>query len=361
MAKKDENPAEPGSINPAIRSKLAAKRKPSLSIEAMRDAIVSGNRVVLAQAITLIESTRKEQQQLAQELIEACLLHANQSMRMGITGSPGVGKSTFIEAFGLDLIAAGHRVAVLAIDPSSQLTRGSILGDKTRMMELSNHPDAFIRPSAAGDSLGGVARKTRETIILCEAAGFDRIIVETVGVGQSEIAVHSMVDFFMLLLLPGAGDELQGIKRGVVEMADLLVVNKADGEREALAKKARRAYANALHLFPPKESQWPVKVLSCSALQKEGIEKIRKELINYQQFAQQPVAAALSHFEKRRRAQALYWMNETIERALRQMFYEHPAVTALQEKVKSEVLSGTVSPFRGAQLLAEAYKKRADG
>jgi len=350
---KDSSSSSSNSINPRIRERIALQRKELPSIQKMKEGILAGNRVVLAQAITLIESTQVAYQAIAQELIEACLPHANQSFRMGITGSPGVGKSTFIESFGLSLIEAGHKVAVLAIDPSSQVTHGSILGDKTRMNQLSNHEDAFIRPSAAGDSLGGVARKTRETIVLCEAAGFDRILVETVGVGQSEVAVHSMVDFFVLLLLPGAGDELQGIKRGVVEMADLLVVNKADEEREALAKKAKRAYANALHLFPAKESQWPVKVLSCSALQQKGLENIQKELQDYEQFAKEA-----NYFEHRRKTQSKYWLQETIELALRQMFNESENVKTLLEEIEQSVLDGKLSPFNGAQKLIEAFKKK---
>ena len=345
-------------INPYFIQQQAHKDKKNYSVSELKEGILAGNRIILAKAITLIESTNTAQFDLAQELIEACLPHANRSIRIGITGSPGVGKSTFIEMLGLTLINDGHKVAVLAIDPSSQLTKGSILGDKTRMMDLSKHPDAFIRPSPAGASLGGVARKTRETIILCEAAGFDRIIIETVGVGQSETAVHSMVDFFILLLLPGAGDELQGIKRGIVEMADLLVVNKADGERTALAKKARRAYANALHLFPPKESQWPVKVISCSALEKTGINKICNEIINYYNFANQiSDSGTTSFFEQRRRAQSAYWLQDAIESALRQMFYSKPDVKLLLEKIRADVLNGKLSPFKGAKILLEAFDK----
>ncbi|MCB0637133.1 MAG: methylmalonyl Co-A mutase-associated GTPase MeaB, partial [Lewinella sp.] len=257
----------PHSLNP----QLPPRRRSRRSADDYVQGVLSGDRVVLSQAVTLVESTLPADREQAHALLDACLPHTGRSFRLGITGVPGVGKSTFIEAFGLELLAAGYRLAVLTIDPSSQLTRGSILGDKTRMARLAQREEAYIRPSAAGDALGGVAAKTRELILLCEAAGFDFIIVETVGVGQSEVAVHALTDFFLLLLLPGGGDELQGIKRGVVEMADLIAVNKADGERTAAARQARVEYARALHLFPPKPSGWTARAVTCSATTGAGV------------------------------------------------------------------------------------------
>jgi len=257
-----------------------------------------------------------------------------------------VGKSTFIEAFGTHLTELGRKVAVLAIDPSSQMSRGSILGDKTRMENLSANENAFIRPSPAADSLGGVARKTRETIILCEAAGFDTILIETVGVGQSEIAVHSMVDFFLLLLLPGAGDELQGIKRGIVEMADLLVVNKADGDRLPLAKQAKKEYRNAIHLFPAQESGWIPKVEICSALEEIGITEIWKSVLSYQQITKEN-----SFFENNRKEQAKFWLHSSIQDKLKQLFHENEAVKKQLANVEKAVLNGEISSFKGADEL----------
>ena len=254
----------------------------SLSNEEYLMGIRKGDRSILSRAITLIESDNPKHKKKSDRLISSCLPHSGKSFRLGITGVPGVGKSTFIEAFGSMLIKTNYKVAVLAIDPSSVKSKGSILGDKTRMATLSSNKNAFIRPSPAVNTLGGVARKTRESIVLCEAAGYDFIIVETVGVGQSEVAVKSMVDFFLLLLLPGAGDELQGIKRGIVEMADMLVINKADGELKNISKRAKLDYKNALHLFPPTDSNWDVPVLTCSAVEKTGLDNIQELLENYQ-------------------------------------------------------------------------------
>jgi LAO/AO transport system kinase len=338
------------SINPNL--KIQARRTPSVSEYV--ENILQGNRVVLSQAITLIESTKTAHQDLAQQIIEQCLPHAGKSIRIGITGTPGVGKSTFIEAFGTQITdgtsrygrEGGQQVAVLAIDPSSQMSRGSILGDKTRMLHLSANERAFIRPSPAGDSLGGVARKTRESIVLCEAAGFDVIIVETVGVGQSETAVHSMTDFFLLLLLPGAGDELQGIKRGIVEMADLIAVNKADGDREKMAKQAKVFYKNALHLLPMKESRWTPQAVTCSAMSKLGIADIWQLINDYQQFTKEN-----GFFYANRKAQSRYWLTESIESALHNLFYKDPSVSAAFRGVEEAVLSGKISSFRGAEAL----------
>lgn len=314
--------------------------------------ILRGDRVVLSQAITLLESTRVEHQALAQEVLEACLQQKKDTIRIGITGSPGVGKSTFIETLGLQVIAKGHQIAVLAIDPSSQVSKGSILGDKTRMEQLSQHEKVFIRPSPAGDSLGGVARKTRETIFLCEAAGFDTIIVETVGVGQSEIAVRSMVDCFLLLLLPGAGDELQGIKRGIVEMADILAVNKADGERVSSAKRAQQEYKNALHLFPAKASNWIPEVVTCSATTSEGITEIWELLEKFRIFTQ-----TNGFFEYNRREQARHWLYETLEAQLKATFYNNEAVKLHLKNIEQAVTLGTLSTSKGARELLQLFFK----
>ena len=334
------------SINPNLHRSPRHLR----AAEAYVQDIVAGNRVALSQAITLIESTRPDHRLLSQSIVEQCLRRAGASMRIGITGAPGVGKSTFIEAFGMHLIEQGHRLAVLAIDPSSPLSKGSILGDKTRMARLATQEQAFIRPSAAGDSLGGVARKTREVIILCEAAGFDTIIVETVGVGQSETTVRSMVDCFLLLLLPGAGDELQGIKRGIVEMADILAVNKADGERMALAKRARQEYRNALHLFPLKANNWLPQVVICSAMTGEGIAETGQLITEFRNFTQ-----ANGYFEQNRRTQAQYWLHETIEAALRQRFYQSAAIQERLKMIEQQVLAGEKSTSKGADELLELF------
>ncbi|MFK7934259.1 MAG: methylmalonyl Co-A mutase-associated GTPase MeaB [Saprospiraceae bacterium] len=337
-------------MNPRLRKRRRkATRLPQ--VEEIVEGIKKGDRVILSQAITLIESTRSDHQELAQQVIEQCLPFANQSIRIGITGTPGVGKSTFIESFGQYLTRQEKRLAVLAIDPTSQVSRGSILGDKTRMAELSNNEKVFIRPSPAGRSLGGVARKTRETIILCEAAGYDTILVETVGVGQSETAVHSMVDFFFLLFLPGAGDELQGIKRGIMEMGDLVVVNKADGERVQLAKQAKREFRNALHLFPAKESGWQVNVETCSGLNAEGIEKIWEQIIAYEELTK-----SNQFFYKNRQRQAKYWLEATIQNRLQKLFYENEAVNNELKIIEKRVLKGELSSFQGAELLLKLFR-----
>ena len=331
--------------------KASSRRRRSLyPLQTYVEGIQKGDRILLSQAITLIESTRPEHQQMAQQIIEACLPHAGNSIRIGITGSPGVGKSTFIEALGTYLTEADHKITVLAIDPSSQVSKGSILGDKTRMEQLSINPKAYIRPSPAGTSLGGVARKTRETIILCEAAGFDRIIIETVGVGQSETAVHAMVDCFLLLLLPGAGDELQGIKRGIVEMADVVAVNKADGDRIALAKETSRNYRQALHFFPPKVSGWTPEVALCSALQQQGIEEVWelvKKMIRE--------IKTNGYFEKHRLEQAKYWLHESILDGLKNRFYQDKTVQEKLKQIEKAVLEGKLSSFAGADELLRSF------
>ncbi|MCB0579590.1 MAG: methylmalonyl Co-A mutase-associated GTPase MeaB [Phaeodactylibacter sp.] len=339
---------QPGSLNPHLQAQRR-KLRPAAEYVA---GILGGSRVLLGQAITLIESTRPEHQELAQAIIEGCLPHSGRSFRVGITGSPGAGKSTFIEALGQHLLQQGGRLAVLAIDPSSQVSRGSILGDKTRMEKLASREAAFIRPSPAGESLGGVARKTRESIILCEAAGYDTIFIETVGVGQSETAVHSMADFFLLLLLPGAGDELQGIKRGIVEMADLIAVNKADGERLPLAKRARQEYRNALHLLPPKVSGWAPRVEICSATTGTGIAEAWAVAEDYLK-----ITKANGFFEKNRRAQAHYWLHEAINQQLRAAFAGNADVREKLKSIEQAVLEGKLSPFQGAEELVGLFLK----
>ncbi|MEJ8802893.1 methylmalonyl Co-A mutase-associated GTPase MeaB [Pontibacter sp. H249] len=306
--------------------------------------ILAGDRVLLSRAITLIESRLSSDQELAQQVIDAVLPHAGTSVRIGITGVPGVGKSTFIEAFGTYLIKEqGKKLAVLAIDPTSQRSGGSILGDKTRMEELSMNPQAYIRPSPAGKSLGGVAKNTRETIILCEAAGFDTIFVETVGVGQSETAVHAMVDFFLLLMLAGAGDELQGIKRGIMEMADAIAITKADGSNTGKATSAKVEYQNALHLYPIGASGWVPRVSTCSALQNTGLNTIWQTIADYLKLTQ-----SNGFFDKKRRDQNLQWMYEAIRQGLEDNFYGHQQVKEQLQSTAEEVKNGQKSAFAAA-------------
>lgn len=323
----------------------------ALSAEEYVKGILTKDRGILARAITLVESRHPKYRKIAEDIIEACLPYAGNSFRLGITGVPGVGKSSFIESFGSILIEKGHHLAVLAIDPSSEKSKGSILGDKTRMEHLSYNKNAFIRPSPASDALGGVARKTRESIILCEAAGYDYIIIETVGVGQSEVSVHSMVDFFLLLLLPGAGDELQGIKRGIVEMADMIVINKADSNKIEAANKAKLEYKNALHLFPPNEKDWEVLVELCSALEKTGLNEIIDVLGKFE------VVMKNNHqFEKNREKQNQYWLIESLNESLQNDFYNHPEIINRLNNFKKEVSSGRKSPFKAAEELINLFK-----
>jgi LAO/AO transport system kinase len=334
----------PQSLNPQLPPRRRQRRATSYYTE----GVLAGDRVVLSRAMTLVESTLPADREQAHELLDACLPHTGRSFRLGITGVPGVGKSTFIETFGLLLLDQGYRPAVLTIDPSSQLTRGSILGDKTRMARLARREEAYIRPSAAGDSLGGVAAKTRELILLCEAAGFDFIIVETVGVGQSEVAVHALTDFFLLLLLPGGGDELQGIKRGVVEMADLIAVNKADGERRQAAREARADYARALHLFPPKESGWTARAVTCSATTGEGVEAILGLVTRFRE-----ETLASGYLNRHRQEQARHWLHETIREALLNRFYQDERISHELPRMEKAVREGQQSPLAAAeQLLA---------
>ncbi|WP_282043155.1 methylmalonyl Co-A mutase-associated GTPase MeaB [Winogradskyella flava] len=336
----------PKALSTDSAKSIKAKRKSQPSISDLVHGITSGNITALSRAITLVESTNPTHTKKAQGIINACLPHASNSIRIGITGVPGVGKSTFIEAFGTYLTSIGKKVAVLAVDPSSSLSKGSILGDKTRMEDLVKNKNAFIRPSASGNSLGGVARKTRETIILCEAAGFDTIIIETVGVGQSETAVHSMVDFFLLLKLAGAGDELQGIKRGIIEMADAIVINKADGDNLKAAKSAKLEFNRALHLYPEKDSGWSPKVFLCSALQKEGIEAVWRVIQDYLK-----TTTSNQYFEQNRNNQNTFWLLQTIEEHLKSNFYNAPKIkTELQQQIDL-VENGKTTPFAAAEYL----------
>ncbi len=342
---------QPSAINPYRRFSRKSKRHQPTVSEYV-EGIVKGNITLLSQAVTLVESTLPEHQSTAQEVIEKCLPYAGNSMRIGISGVPGAGKSTSIDAFGLHVLEQGGKLAVLAIDPSSERSKGSILGDKTRMEKLSVHPDSFIRPSPSAGSLGGVARKTRETIILCEAAGFDKIFVETVGVGQSETAVHSMVDFFLLIQLAGTGDELQGIKRGIMEMADGIVINKADGSNLEKAKLAATHFRNALHLFPTPESGWSPRVLTYSGFYGLGIKEIWDMIDEYLVFVK-----ANGYFDYRRNEQAKYWMYESINEQLRNSFYNNPHIASMLSVKEKEVLNGTLTSFTAAHQLLDSYFK----
>lgn len=315
------------------------------------NALRLGDRAALSAAITLLESTLESDQQIASRIISHCLSFSGNSIRIGITGVPGVGKSTFIESFGMQLLQENKKIAVLAIDPSSERTGGSILGDKTRMQQLSQEMNVFIRPSAAGTTLGGVARKTRETIILCEAAGYDVILVETVGVGQSEIMVHSMVDFFLLLLLAGAGDELQGIKRGIMEMADGLAVTKADGGNEKRAQLAQRELKNAIHLFPPTTSGWIPEVHTCSSVNGEQILEIWQMIQRFEEHAQIKGA-----FAQKRHDQDRYWMHETLRSLLLEGLYKNNSLKELIISLETAVGKGEVSAFEAADRIYKQYK-----
>jgi LAO/AO transport system kinase len=323
---------------------------PRLSAHAYIQGVLAGDRGILSRAITLVESRLPSDQELAAEVLSKLQPHSGKSFRLGITGVPGVGKSTFTDAFGMMLVESGHMVAVLAIDPSSSITHGSILGDKTRMERLSRDPRAYIRPTAARGSLGGVARATREAMLLCEAAGFDFIIIETVGVGQSEIAVHTMVDFFLLLMLAGAGDELQGIKKGIMEMADGLVINKADGDNLMRAKQARAEYETALHLFPLPASGWMTPVLTCSAVSGDGLQEIQQMLERFQQEMQSG-----GFLEEKRKAQAKEWMLDTLRHLLETRFFEHPVVKQSIQGMEKSVETGEVPPTVAASQLIALY------
>ncbi len=360
---------QPSQINEDAVRKLSVGKHKSLTVGEFVKGIREGNRTILSKAITLVESSLHTHQEKAQEIIAECLKGITnyelritdpqqqrqaKSVRIGITGVPGVGKSTFIEAFGKYLTGKGHKLAVLAIDPSSSRSKGSILGDKTRMEELANDPNAFIRPSPSAGSLGGVARKTRETIILCEAAGFDVILVETVGVGQSETAVHSMVDFFLLLMLAGAGDELQGIKRGIIEMADAILINKADGDNIEKANLAKTEYSNALHLFPPPDSGWKPVVETCSAKTHEGILIVWETIENFCSFTK-----GKGFFMHRRMEQDRQVLIDTIEESLKSSFYSRKDIAHELKKMETDIVAGKISPYLAAKTLLEKYYSRS--
>lgn len=322
----------------------------------LAQGVLAGNRRALARAITLIESTRADHREAAEALLHQLLPHAGRSVRIGITGVPGAGKSTFIEAFGLHVVEKGHRLAVLAVDPSSPRTGGSILGDKTRMEELSRDERAFIRPSPSGCTLGGVARRTREAMLVCEAAGYDVIVVETVGVGQSETAVADMVDMFLLLLVPGGGDELQGIKKGIVELADAVIVNKADGDLAQAANRAARDYKNALHLLAPTNAAWTVPVLTCSALEQAGIDKVWDSVGSYRQAME-----GCGAFAGRRSTQARAWMWNEVAETLMQALKDDPHVAELLPAMEQDVAGGAVAPGRAARQLVATFRHALGG
>ena len=331
------------------------ENKASRSVESLFEGIKNHDRFALSAGITLIESQLESDKQLANELIRACLPLSGKSRRIGITGVPGVGKSTFIEAFGKVILEQGFKLAVLTIDPSSATTGGSILGDKTRMHTLSQEPNAYIRPSAAGSTLGGVARATRESIYLCEAAGFDVILIETVGVGQSETMVHSMVDFFLLLMLAGAGDELQGIKRGIMELADAILITKADGENVKMAKFAKASYANALHLFPPKENEWIPRTEICSSLTNFNLDEawnISDEFFRHN--------TSNGWIEQNRNNQDIDWMKETLNDLVLSGFYSQSGFENKYEKIKQALSSQQMSAFEAAEMLYLTFGKNHD-
>ncbi|MDT0646816.1 methylmalonyl Co-A mutase-associated GTPase MeaB [Zunongwangia sp. F260] len=344
----NESGSNPGSgnINPNSAERIKAFRKNKSSEKELLKQLLGGNKTALGRSITLVESNQQTHQKQAEFLVEGALPYAHKSIRIGITGVPGVGKSTFIESLGSFLIKKGKKVAVLAVDPTSSVSGGSILGDKTRMEELVKEENAFIRPSPSGDSLGGVARKTRESIVLCEAAGFDVLLIETVGVGQSETTVHSMTDFFLLLKLAGAGDELQGIKRGIIEMADAIVINKADGENEKAAREARLEFKRALHLYPPKESTWKPKVLLSSALYNTGVNEVWEMISEYESLAKET-----GYFTHNRQEQNKFWLLQTINEHLKSRFYNHSEIkTALKEQLKA-IEENKTTPFAAAKYL----------
>jgi len=343
---------QPDQLNTKAIARLKARKSQILSAEAYINGILNGDMVLLSKAITLIESNLAAHQEVAQQVISGCLPHSGKALRLGITGVPGAGKSTFIEALGMYLCKQDQKVAVLAIDPSSQRSRGSILGDKTRMEELASHPKAYIRPSASSGTLGGVARKTRETIILCEAAGFNNIFVETVGVGQSEIAVHSMVDFFLLILISGAGDELQGIKKGIMEMADGIVVNKADGDNIARANRAKAECESAMHLFPPAEAGIEPKVLTCSSLHNKGIAEVWQMVEEHLE-----VIKNNGFLKDKRTRQDVQLMYDTIDEALKDQFYKSAAIAPKLPPIEIAVKKQNLTAYVAAKQLLDDYYK----
>jgi LAO/AO transport system kinase len=342
---------QPPGINPDVLTKSGRKKKKRYSVDEYVEGILSADRTILSQAITLVESSLPEHFETGQAIIEKCLPFSSKSIRIGITGVPGVGKSTFIETFGLHITGEGRKLAVLTIDPSSEQTKGSILGDKTRMEQLGSHPSVYIRPSPASGTFGGVARKTREAITLCEAASFDTILVETVGVGQSETAVSSMVDFFLLLMLAGAGDELQGIKRGIMELADLVAINKADGPNKIVAEEARVIFQNALQMFSPKPSGWKPQVLTCSAIANIGINELWEIILEYVGFTRKS-----GYFEEHRKQQAVIRMNNLIFEYLNYSFYSQEDIKLLRPEIERQLYEGTITSYEAAVRLIDKYK-----
>ena len=338
-------------LNPNLDHQSRPSRSDARSAADYVTGILDGNRVTLSQAITLLESTRPDHRDTARTVVEECLPHSGDSIRVAVTGVPGVGKSTFIEALGQRLVAAGRRLAVLTVDPSSERSKGSILGDKTRMGTLASEEDAFIRPSPTAGTLGGVAPRTREAILLCEAAGYDTVFVETVGVGQSEISVRSMVDFFLLLALAGAGDELQGIKRGIVEVADAIAITKADGDNRAPAKAARAEYEKALRLLSDPDSGWEPPVLTCSSQTGAGIDEVWGAVERYRAYTQET-----GFFEEQRRQQAQHWMEQAIEQRLHEEFFSDPDVQAARGNVEEALQDGRLSSLAAAERLLSIYR-----
>lgn len=328
------------------------KPKTRLKAKEYIDGVLRGDRVILSRAITIIESNLESDKILAKEIIQAILPKSGNSIRIGITGVPGVGKSTFIEVFGKHVIDQGHKVAILSIDPSSQRSKGSILGDKTRMEQLSILENAYIRPSASGDTLGGVANKTGETRLLCEAAGYDVILIETVGVGQSETAVHGMTDFFLLLMLSGAGDELQGIKKGIMEMADMVVIHKADGDNVRKSEMARLQYQNALHIFPQSSSGWTPVVRTASSLTNTGIDTVWEEITKYKKLVTEN-----GYFESNRKYQQIQWMYTNINEELKHLFYDSKPVKMELSVLEKDIIAAKISPVKAAELIMEEFKK----
>ncbi len=328
------------------------KAKSRLTAEQYIEGILEGSRVILSRAITVIESNLESDKILAKDIIQGVLPSSGNSIRIGITGVPGVGKSTFIEVFGKHLVTLGHKVAILSIDPSSQRSRGSILGDKTRMEELATLEEAYIRPSASGDTLGGVANKTGEAMFLCEAGGYDVILIETVGVGQSETAVHGMTDFFLLLMLAGAGDELQGIKKGIMEMADMVVINKADGDNVRMSELAKRQYQNALHIFPLSESGWSPEVSTASAIKNIGIDKVWETVLKFKELVDEN-----GYFLKNRNQQQIQWMYNNINEELKNLFYGSDAIAKQLKELEKAIISSKISPVKAAQYIIEKYKE----
>lgn len=328
----------------------AKARRRKLSVEDHIEGVLSGDRMILARTITLVESNHAQHRHKAQAVLQGILSHTGKSHRVGITGVPGVGKSTFIESLGMHLLEEGHRVAVLAVDPTSSVRGGSILGDKTRMTQLSTDSRAFIRPSPTQGSLGGVHRKTRETMLLCEAAGYDVVLVETVGVGQSETAVADMVDSYLVLMLSGAGDELQGIKKGILEVADLITINKADGDNEIRAKRARQEYARALHFMTTSQTSWKTKVLTCSALKKTGVPEVWQTLQEHRQCLEE--AGELAEKRKKQRRQ---WMWSLVEQELMFRLRQHETVASLVPELEGQVLAGSTPPTLAAERILEAF------